>query len=296
MGVTRLSIPGETATMDSMPIPKFFVTSADPAAIKHVAGLLAGLDGLYITVPDLASHITKSPDPRPGSIDALRAYTKHLIEAVESFLPGSHVLVDEFYDAATTPESLTESVRRVHLWGRHTSLVMPVTLSSIEAGNILSRMGNALVFGPVCTVDQVAAILAATEEAAPEQVIVIIDASRLKAAHIAVAPLTRAINELCVAASREIQLMVQVDHHAVLAWAIETGVPLVAATPSVYTEWTAAGSPLVADAAVAAAMEAGHTTSQTIDLKKDKNSFTVSHPVTDDILTATTAAITSLIL
>lgn len=296
MGIRGLFIVGETATMVPMSIPKLFLLSADPAMTKQVAGLLGGLDGQLIEASDLARSITPEAREQLRSIDALRAYVKHLIESIEPFLPGGHILLPTT-DAVDAPaDVLTEAVRRAVLWGRHTSMVMPVTLGSIEAGNMLSRMGNSLVFAPVCSIDQVAAILSATEEAAPEQICLIFPVADLRRYQVALAPFVRAVQQLCTDASREIQLMLQVEDYATFIWAIQAGVTAVAASPEIFTEWVAADKPMVPDAATLAQLESGTAvTAPRYDLSGEKNSFTISHPLTDALLRAQDETIAAIL-
>ncbi len=286
MGIHSLFIKGETATMIPMTVPKFYIESADPSEIKQVAAALGGLDGQLITVAAILNAARSGAVEAMHSVEGLRAYMKHVIEATEPFLPGGQVLVEELYDPHATPDMLVESVRRTLLWGRQSSLVLPVCLTAIEAGNMLSRMGSSFAFSPVTTIDQAAAILSATREAAAEQVILMIPFNHITGMGLSPETLIQGIAALEQQSSPQGRLILRVETLDAFMTVCSYAVDAIAAPPEVFTAWINAGRPVEPTAVLESDTAVPETTEvvPVINLDAEQQSFTISTPYTDRAL------------
>lgn len=288
MGIQRLFIEGETATMFRMPLPQFFLQSADPAETKEIATLQGGLEGQVVTVTDLVAAMSTSADAAVHTLEALRAYTKHRVEAIEPFLPGGRVYLEEFYEPNVSPDLLVESVKRAGLWGRDVTLVLPITLSSIEAMHLLSRTGASIAVGPICSIDQAAAVLAATREATAP-VVLMIPIDTLASHGVPGEPVVAAVLQFARAAAMPVTVMVEVQSLASLRWGVAAGVPAIAAPAAVLRQFAAEGegaprAPLgESERALVLSAE------PSINLDVEQQSFALSHEVSDLYLTQNTA-------
>jgi hypothetical protein len=264
-----------------MSLPKFFIESADPTVVKEVALLLGGLEGQLITVDAVATMAKLQGHESLSTLEGVRAFQKHLIEAAEPFLPGGQALIEELYDPEASPEVYVESVRRTLLWGRQSSLVLPVSLPAIEAGSMLSRMGTSFAYAPVTTLDQVAAILSVTAEASPQQVTLVVPAAAVDTEVHPLSAFAVAAMNLVRTAAPQGQVLLQVTNLTDFVDAVLAGVDAVAAPPEVFAAFVAAGTSIVPGGTDGEGAVELAAVPPVIDLKAPHQSFAISTPYTN---------------
>lgn len=139
---------------------KVFLDSGDPEETKQAIALLGKLDG-QTTNPTL---IAKNPAAagKKFTKEEIFSFYKSVVKQISQLLPKGSVSVEVYADAKTTAEEMFKQGKEMFSWIPNAHIKYPITEAGLEAARKSIKAGMRVNLTLCFTLEQAAAVYAAT--------------------------------------------------------------------------------------------------------------------------------------
>lgn len=276
---------------------KLFLDSGDPAETKEAIQLLGFLDG-QTTNPSL---VGKNPDVQqriqngnPFSSDEILLLYKKIVIEISNLIPDGSVSIEVYADHHTTSNEMITQATDMYTWIPNAHIKFPTNTAGLQAAEQWTNSGNRVNMTLCFTIEQSAAVYAATKNASKEFVL------NNKFKQVFISPFVGRIDDVgqngMQYVANTITLYKKGDGHVeVLAASIRTighflqslklGADIITAPLSVYKQWVQMGMPIPDESYMYFATNVKDIPYVDLDLNADWKSFAIENPLLEQGIT-----------
>lgn len=261
---------------------KLFLDSGDPEDTKKMLGVLGFLDGQTTNPSLVAKKLTASGTALKLTSDGLLFEYRKIIEQISALIPNGSVSVEVYADKTTTAETMIAQGKEMFAWIPNAHIKFPTTTAGLTAAQNAVSQGLRVNMTLVFTIEQAAAVYAATKGAKRGDVFISPFIGRLDDKGENGMDLIKNIAELYKAGDGHVEILsASVRNMNHFMGSIANHADIITCPMSVLTEWKDDGMHVPDAAFIYGKAELTPIPYKPLDLTKPWDSFDISHPLTD---------------